>query len=218
ISVGDIVLCSQIAYRLLAAATNGRRNASRDLRELEDVLLALNCSLAHLQNVAEIIPSRNTRAEPGIVDVKQQLGVMVRSCRQVLEDLEQMTAKYRDAIKDPNLTQACDSAGTSRLVKVKSHWRRFMWDLRGESLTRYRHKLETHTAAINLILNTCIWSTTDRIEDTTRRQNQRIEELLYQATHLNSGISALMHNFHLAVASHHPSQSHILSLPPALST
>lgn len=155
ISIGDIILCSQITYRLLAAATIGRRNAPRDLRELENVLLALNCSLAHLQNVAEIIPSRNIRPEPEIIDVQQHLSLMVRSCRQVLEDLEQTTAKYRDTIKGP--TSTCDGANTSRLVKVKSHWRRFMWDLRGESLTRYRHKLETHTAAINLILNTCIW-------------------------------------------------------------
>ncbi|KAJ5826796.1 hypothetical protein N7447_003559 [Penicillium robsamsonii] len=32
-----------------------------------------------------------------------------------------------------------------------------MWDLRGESLTQYRPKLESHLNAINLFLNTLIW-------------------------------------------------------------
>ncbi|CAG8922770.1 unnamed protein product [Penicillium salamii] len=212
ISVGDIVLCSQIAYRLLAAATVGRRDAPSDLRELSTVLLALNCSLTHLQNAVEIISSRSINADPETIAVQQNLGFMVVSCRKVLEDLERSTAKYRDAIEDPRSIQGCHTAGTSRIVKIKSQWRSFMWVFRGESLTRYRQKLETHTAAINLILNTCIWSTADRIENNTRRQNQRMEELLCQASYLNGRVSAFMH----PVASVRDSESRLLALQPAL--
>lgn len=150
ISIGDIVLCSQIACRILTAATTGRKNAPRDLRELDRALLALTFSLSHLQNVVEA-----DNPNPNAVDILQNLGFMVHSCRTVLEDLERTTAKYRDIIKDPRATQSLDGSSATRFVK--SHWRRFMWDLRGESLTRHRRKLETHTAAINLILNTCIW-------------------------------------------------------------
>ncbi|CAG8397519.1 unnamed protein product [Penicillium salamii] len=201
VSIGDIVLCSQIAYQLLAAATVGRRDAPRDLRELESVLLAFTCSLGHVQEVAAAISSQNTGHPSSTLDTQQHLGFMLRSCRQVLQDLEQATAKYRDTIRDPRST-----------FKFKSQWRRFMWDLRGESLTRYRKKLETHTAAINLMLNACIWSTANRIETNTRGQNQRMEELLYQASHLNGNISALMH----PVASMRDSELHLLALPPAL--
>jgi hypothetical protein len=157
ISIGDIVLCSQIAYRLLTAATTGRKNAPREIRELEQTLLALNFSLTHLQKASAVILSRNTNLDPNAADIQQHLGFMVRSCRQTLEDLEQMTAKYRDTIKDSTAIQSIASPGYISIVKLKIQWRRFMWDLRGESLTRYRQKLETHTAAINLMLNTCIW-------------------------------------------------------------
>ena len=156
-SIGDIVLCSQIAYRLLTAATIGRRDAPRDLRELDGVLLAMNCSLSHLHEVAAGISPQNMNLIPGIIDVQQNLGLMVRSCRQVLEDLEKSTVKYRDTIQDPTSAESSDHPGTSRRAKFRSQWRRFMWDLRGESLTRYRQKLETHIAAINLMLSTCIW-------------------------------------------------------------
>ncbi|KAJ5588429.1 hypothetical protein N7537_011107 [Penicillium hordei] len=42
-------------------------------------------------------------------------------------------------------------------TQVKTQWRRIMWDLRGESLSQYRRKLELHLDAINLFLNTLIW-------------------------------------------------------------
>jgi hypothetical protein len=157
LSIGDIVLCSQIAYRLLTAATTGRKNAPRDIRELEHTLLALNFLLTHLQKASAVILSRNTNLDPDAADIQKHLGVMVRSCRQTLEDLERMTAKYRDTMKDFTSIQSIDSPGYASIVTLKIQWRRFMWDLRGESLTRYRQKLETHSAAINLMLNTCIW-------------------------------------------------------------
>jgi hypothetical protein len=156
-SIGDIVLCSQIAYRLITAATSGRKNAPRDLEELEHTLLALRFSITHLQKTFAVTLSRNTNVEPNTADIQQHLGFMIRSCRQTLEDLERVTAKYRDTIKDSTSIQSTSSPGYTPLTKLKIEWRRFVWDLRGESLTRYRQKLETHTAAINLMLNTCIW-------------------------------------------------------------
>ncbi|CAG8929317.1 unnamed protein product [Penicillium salamii] len=212
LSVGDIVLCSQIAYRLLTAGTIGRKNAPRDLRELDNVLLALSCSLSHLENAVEVKSSGNCNPNPHAVDVQQNLGFMIRSCCTVLEDLERATAKYRDIIREPSSAQMGSNA---RFVKIKSQWRRFMWDFREESLTRYRQKLETHTAAINLILNTCIWSAADRIENNIRRQNQMMEMLLYQPSHLNGRFSALVHNVHLPDTSNH-AESRLLSLLPAL--
>ncbi|CAI7586349.1 unnamed protein product [Penicillium bialowiezense] len=211
LSVGDIILCTQIVYRLLTAATIGRKSALRDLRELESVLLGLSCSLDHLQNVTAVILSReaNLSPESDAINLQQSFGVMIHSCRKALEDLEQATAKYRDTIKEPSSTQTLGSTGPSRLVKIKSQWRSFMWDFRGESLTRYRQKLETHTAAINLMLNTFMWSSMDRIENDTRRQNQRMEELLYQASYLNRTVTTPMHEVYLPGVSSHSSQSHI---------
>ena len=157
VSVGDIVLCTQIVCRLLAAATTGRKDATRDIRELDSVLLSLNLSLAQLCKAAAVISSRNNSLDPDAAHIQQDLGLMVGSCRQTLEDLERTTLKYRDILRLSTPSRDAGSFHTSPQFWFKLQWRRVMWDFKGESLTRYRKKLETHIEAINLMLNTCIW-------------------------------------------------------------
>ncbi|CAI7631461.1 unnamed protein product [Penicillium viridicatum] len=197
-SIGDIVLCSQITYRLLNAATTGRKNAPRDLRELEGVLFDLNCSLSQLQRASLVISSRNfSTLDHDATDVAQQLGFMVRSCLRALGHLESATDKYRAAVTTPSLVfhnrhRLKILHSQQFTTEVKTQWRRIMWDLRGESLSQYRRKLESHLGAINLLLNTLIWSATDRIEQDGMRQGRRIEELLHQASHFNNALFYLI--------------------------
>ncbi|KAJ5519204.1 hypothetical protein N7453_001626 [Penicillium expansum] len=190
LSIGDIIICSQITYRLFAAATSGRKNAPRGLKELEDTLFSLHCSLNLLQGVSDTVLSRSYCDTS---DIQGQLGFMIRSCRQTLEELEKATAKYREAVKEPvPMPRSYRGRGLKLSQKfttgVKIQWRMFMWDLRGKSLSQYRQKLEAHTDAINLLLSTLIWSATDRIEEGGRRQEQRMEELLHQASHFNGAL------------------------------
>lgn len=159
LSIGDIILCSQITYRLLTAATSGRKNAPFGLRELEDTLFGLNCSLSHLQRASNTVSSRSYY-DAG--DIQGQLGFMIRSCRQTLEALEKATAKYRETAKKhvpiPQSYKGLKFSSQQKFTtQVKIQWRRFIWDLKGESLSQYRRKLESHTDAINLLLITCIW-------------------------------------------------------------
>ena len=155
-SIGDIILCSQITYRLFVAATSGRKHAPRGLRELEDILIGLNCSLNHLQRTSIAVLSDHVADE-----VQDQLGFMLHSCRRTLEDLETTTAKYFEAGKRPALTSDCQKgprlSSHGIVTQVKKQWRRFVWDLQGESLTKYRRKLQSHTDALNLFLGTLIW-------------------------------------------------------------
>lgn len=215
-SIGDIVLCSQITYRLFTAATTGRKNAPRDLRELEGVLFSLNCSLSQLKRASLVISSRKfSTLDHDATDVSQQLGFMVRSCLQTLGHLETATDKYRAAVTTPSLVfhnrhRLKILHSQQFTTQVKTQWRRIMWDLRGESLSQYRRKLESHLGAINLLLNTLIWyvvqcnhhldllslmhsrSATDRIEQDGMRQGRRIEELLHQASHFNNALFYLI--------------------------
>ncbi|CAG8054184.1 unnamed protein product [Penicillium nalgiovense] len=187
LSIGDIILCSQITYHLFTAATSGRKNAPRGLKELEETLFVLQCSLSHLQRTSNTVLSRSY-GDTG--EIQRQLGFMIGSCRQTLEELEKTTAKYREAVKKPVSTQSYKGLKISQKFtnEVKIQWRSFIWDLRGESLGQYRQKLESHTNAINLLLSTLIWSATNRIEEDGRRQEQRMEELLHQASHFNSAL------------------------------
>jgi hypothetical protein len=153
-SIGDIVLCSQITYRLITVATSGPEKALRDLRELEDVLFGLSCSLGRLQTASSVILFRDSDT----LDAAefQQLGLMIHSCRQTLEELEKATRKYREiATSDDHPITAISLQ--QRRAQVKVQWRRIIWNIRDESLSQHRRKLASHTDAINLLLNIFIW-------------------------------------------------------------
>lgn len=160
-SIGDIVLCTQIAYRLFSALTEGRKDAPRDLRELEDVLFGLHCSLGHLHDTAETILAKAARQSlEQETSMKQTLGSMIHSCLCTLRELENATAKYREAAQDspPIPPSQYAIAGISLTQRVRSQakvqWRRFLWDLKGDSLREFRQKLQLHVDNINMLLST----------------------------------------------------------------
>lgn len=165
-SVGDIILCTQIAYRLFSSVTDGRKKAPGDLKELEGTLFGLYCALNHLERYHEIILAKastnNTGDNSGQVHV--QLDYMIKSCRETLEELDNVTAKYREAATESVLSVSGNQPTLPGLPSprptkgsLKIQLKRVVWDLRGESLSKYRSKLQSHTDAINLLLSTFIW-------------------------------------------------------------
>lgn len=162
-SVGDILHCTQLGYRIYSALTDGRKTAPRDLKALEGVLFSLNCSLIHLSRVSETLFSTSAeKADQDAVIAKQRLGLMVRSCLQTLNELEEATQKYLAAAEDlPPMLSSPNSAASlpvSRQLKerIKIQWRRFLWDLKRDSFRCYQDRLQSHIASINLLLNTFI--------------------------------------------------------------
>ncbi|OAP62753.1 hypothetical protein AYL99_01980 [Fonsecaea erecta] len=98
-SVGDIILLSQLSYSLYGTLKSGRHNASRDLKELEDVLFGLRCALDHLRNVAcDISKAASASASSDSYgrEMQQALHQMIHNCSITLEDLHNATKKYRD--------------------------------------------------------------------------------------------------------------------------
>jgi hypothetical protein len=174
-SVGDIILLSQLAYKLYAAVTSGRRNASHDLKELEDVLFGLRCALDHLRHVANDISATATAAtidqqDSAAIEMRRKLNQMVQSCATTLEELDAVTKKYREGVKPGAIEEAEDDASTTQrrgkkppiaVGKLKrsvaSNFIKVRWDMDKQALKVYRDKLQSHTDAINIVLNTFLW-------------------------------------------------------------
>ncbi|KAJ5633765.1 hypothetical protein N7528_001607 [Penicillium herquei] len=195
LSVGDIIICTQIAYRLLQSVTQGRKKAPHEIQELENVLFGLYCALEFLQRQCEANTSRatsTTRPDNTTTRTNMQLAYMVKSCLDTLRELDNATAKYRDIADPPPHTAILPvstplKAPLLRLrVQVHTQWKRILWDLRGASYaTKYRQRIQSHTDSINLFLNTLTWSATDRIGDNVEHQTRRLEELVQQARQFN---------------------------------
>jgi len=161
-SVGDIILLSQLAYNLYGTVTSGRRNASRDLKELEDVLFGLRCALDHLRHVANDIATATATSERGstAIEMRRKLDQMVQNCATTLEELDARTKKYRDGANQGEAEDGevdVSQAGIRLKRRLASNFIKVRWDMDKQALKEYRDKLQSHTDAINVVLNTFLW-------------------------------------------------------------
>lgn len=162
-SVGDVILLSELSYSIYQTITAGRRQASRDLTELGDVLFGLRCALDHLQHSIADIAQSSSAAHPHNVrqeEMRERLDLMVKDCADTLEDLDNATLKYRDGADKGILTPSEQSTlpRTARLKRrIAANVMKIRWDLDKDSLKSYREKLQSHTDAMNLLLNTFLW-------------------------------------------------------------
>lgn len=157
-SIGDIILCTQIAHRLFSSVAKGHKKAPRDLKELEDALFGLCYALDLLQINHKAIVAHAT-SKPNVVAAQMNLhlGHMIRSCQETLEELDHATAKYREAADDQHMSTRVPLPRQFR-TQVRVQWKRIIWDLRGDSFIKYRQKLQSHTDSISVLLSTFIWS------------------------------------------------------------
>ncbi|EFR05200.1 hypothetical protein MGYG_08214 [Nannizzia gypsea CBS 118893] len=200
-SVGDIILLGQISYRLYTSLTTGRKAASKDLKELSDVLFSLNCALDRLGKTATDISSRASK-QPSVdgETANGKLGKVISTCAATLAELEEATRKYREAEANSQDGGSQTSTSSSSLQRFrqrfKSQLNRISWDLNGESISAYRQKLQLHTDSINIILTTFVWSATDRIENDGKKWTQKLQELQDQTTHSNTQLLDLLRDVH----------------------
>jgi hypothetical protein len=174
-SIGNIILLSQLTYKLYSTITAGRRSATKDLQELADVLFGLRCALDHLGNASkDISATASDNHDANMAEVQRKLNAMVASCLATLEELDSVTKKYRQAV-EPVESDAVDyepelvpDIGTSSALNKKRsiarfrekagvNWMKIRWDVERRSFNEYRVRLQSHTDAINLVLTTFLW-------------------------------------------------------------
>ncbi|KAI4919451.1 hypothetical protein J4E90_001585 [Alternaria incomplexa] len=176
-SIGDIILLSQLAYDLYATVSSGRKAASRDLKELEEVLFSLKCALDHLKQASSGVLAR-PGFQHGGSELKEKLDVMIGSCASTLQELDSVTKKYRDveiqANKGKTKLRTLDDVKKS----MKVNWQRVRWDREKQSLQQYREKLKSHTDAINLMLTSIVWANTAFANANNKRNHDVTHSLL----------------------------------------
>lgn len=174
-SVGDILLASKLAYRLYSTITTGRRSAAKDLQELGDVLFGLRCALDHLGNAAkDIWATTSNTQDANAVEIRQKLATMVCSCSATLQELDSVTARYREATKSAESEVINDNIEVVPAVgastqpnrkpsmarfkdNVQVNWLKMRWSIERNSFSEYRARLQSHTDTINMVLNTLLW-------------------------------------------------------------
>ncbi|KAF2690880.1 hypothetical protein K458DRAFT_438643 [Lentithecium fluviatile CBS 122367] len=207
-SIGDIVLLSQLAYNLYSSVTA----ASRDLRDLEDVLFSLRCALDHLGDVAkDVLAKAEIGGRQSGPDFKENLNRMIASCGSTLQELDDLMQKYREISADDGLGPKQD---TKRMIqRIKVNWKKVRWDQEKQSLQQYREKLRSHTDAINLILTSLTLSQTASAESNNKSNHDKTHSLLEEVLKnpkLDSNLQQMVQDIHRMMVQTVPHASTIL--------
>jgi hypothetical protein len=168
LGVGDIVLVSQLAYKLYGTLSSGRRDADGDFQEVQNALFGLRCALDHLARVRTAVTADNDLPSDAMSaqneEVQAKFGQIIQGCNDTLQELDAAVERFRDGMNIANSGGSQESAGgppTKRLKpladKLRTNVTRIRWDLSKKDLKCYRDRLQLHADAINILLNTILW-------------------------------------------------------------
>jgi hypothetical protein len=161
-SVGDIVLVSQLTYKLYGTITTGQKGAPSSFAELSDALFGLRCALDHLSHHVPKISSSTSLADRNTNKLLQDLDTMIGNCAATLEGLQAILIKYANSVPSAPATDVPVAPGTvGKRQALKRNMAvtlsRVKWTTEEKSLAEIRSKLQSHTAAIDLVVNTFLW-------------------------------------------------------------
>jgi hypothetical protein len=161
-SVGDIIIISQLAYKLYGTLVTGRKGAPSSFTELSDAIFGLRCALDHLSHHAIKISSSTSLEVWDANKMRQNLDTMIGNCAATLNSLQEVLDKYTDDVPDApatNVPFAPGKVGMRQAFKRTAvvNFSRVKWMTEEKTLAEIRSKLQSHTAAIDLVVNTFLW-------------------------------------------------------------
>jgi hypothetical protein len=131
-SIGDVLLLSQLAWRIGCAFTTGRPSAPHEFHEVESELKTLTKSLDLLAEALDDDNSILTRADD---KVKVGVNQILFNCQQCLEDLGAFVSRYQE-IKRPEGevgTRGIQGVKTWKPILLKN-WKSVWWTAEGGSI------------------------------------------------------------------------------------
>lgn len=155
-SVADILMLSQIAWKIGRAFTAGRRGAPPEFLDIETEVNGLSTSLKRLVEV-----SFNENPDGGEVgtgegllaqaDRRTKLGMatILMSCQRTLQDLDSLVTQYQDT-KTYRTSAGATIKDKGWSEVVLRSWMSMMWTAEGGTIADLRDMLHLHTSTIML--------------------------------------------------------------------
>ncbi|KAI0386393.1 hypothetical protein F5Y04DRAFT_276001 [Hypomontagnella monticulosa] len=175
ISIGDVVLLTQIAWRLARTFTKGRNSAPSEFCDVENQLYSLSAALEAIGNdlkkgeVDTGNASPISTGEDGESHGQNKIDHILQNCRRTLGHLENIVKKY-SVILHPNTSSAWDTY-------VVRNWKKIEWTTEKGDLNALRSQIMIHTNSLNLLLGIAISSQTANIKKSVDTSSDMIKEL-----------------------------------------
>jgi hypothetical protein len=147
LSVGDILMLSQQAWKISRAFTQGRNSAPAEFREVEAEANGLSDALKITAETLHADDSILSRAEP---ETRGAINAILESAGRTLGDMESFVDRYQVIRKRE--THGGFVVEKSWSDVIMANYRTFKWTTEGGNLTDLRNMLQMHTNTINLTM------------------------------------------------------------------
>ncbi|KAK0291662.1 hypothetical protein LTS16_004161 [Friedmanniomyces endolithicus] len=200
LSVGDILMLSQTAWKIGRAFRQGQANAVTEFAEVEREADGLSEAL---KLVAEALHTDGGMLSRADEDTKTAVNSIMESAHTTLSDLESFVERYQ-VIKKRN-TRGGVVVERSWNEVVVANYRTFKWTTEGGSIVELRNMLQMHSNSINLVMQALQSRSLARLEKTVTPMAENIADIHER---VNGDLGAKIDDLHriiMAVASSTPS-------------
>jgi hypothetical protein len=172
LSVGDILMLSQTAWKIGRAFTQGKKSAPSEFAEVEREANGLSEAL---KLVAETLHTDGSILAQADGDTKSAVNTIIESARKTLSDLESFVERYQ-VIKKKE-TNGGFVVERSWSEVVLANYKTFKWTTEGGDLTELRNMLQMHTNTIQLTMQALQSRSLARLEKTVMPMGKSVVRL-----------------------------------------
>ncbi|KAF2004457.1 hypothetical protein P154DRAFT_572117 [Amniculicola lignicola CBS 123094] len=173
-SIGDILMLSQLAWKIGRAFTAGRKGAPAEFLQVETEVNGLAKALKLLAETlfAESDDNVLQRADKHTID---GVGRILQSCRQTINDLESMTDQYQVIKKHRTPGGFAIERSWSDLVLAQ--YKSMMWTTSHGTIHDLRTVLHIHRSTISLIMQAVQSHSLPRLESVINPVAEKIDNI-----------------------------------------
>lgn len=161
LSVGDILVLSQTAWKIGRAFTHGRKSAPAEFAEVEREANGLSEAL---KLVAETLHADDSILSAAPSDTQAGVHTIFESARATLDDLNSFVERYQ--VIRRTKTSGGFTVERSWSEVVLANYKTLQWTTEGGDITELRNMLQMHTSSISLTLQALQSRSLRRLEKT----------------------------------------------------
>jgi hypothetical protein len=156
LSIGDIILLGQIAYRVAKALSSGTKSAPAEFAEVQALLYSLRESFDLLartltdRDQARRDESDQKDLNESTIEHQPELENILNNCRDVLCHLEGFVDKY--SVLDSKNESQREQRTRKWRDDLKKSWKKIVWTKEGGDIDKLKQTLIAHTNALHLAI------------------------------------------------------------------
>ncbi|KAF2638918.1 hypothetical protein P280DRAFT_430454 [Massarina eburnea CBS 473.64] len=177
LSIGDILMLSQTAWKIGRTFTAGRKNAPPEFLEVEAEINGLAKSLKLLAGT--MFAEENDLLKKADQDTRDGFHSILRSCQRTIHDLDSLMDQYQVIKKTKTSSGFTVERSWSDLVVAQ--YQTMMWTTDGSNIKDLRYLLQAHTATTSLLKQAFESNDVSRLENVVSPMADKVDRIHHKS-------------------------------------